>query len=158
MRKTRTALISAIIIGLLAGSAVGVTAQDEAARNTEFTAEWGFTSSGCCSVVEPASDPRFVGDVSASFEDATYPFPDFSLQVASRALHVVNDEGAWRGVPSLVTFHPDGTQSTVTQTFIGEGDYAGSFAVADITTTPGEGGGVELHGYIIEGEPPVATE
>ena len=157
MRKTRMPLIIAIAIGLLAGSTVGVAAQDEAAPNTEFTAEWGFTSSGCCVVVEPASDPRFVGVMSASVDLATYPFPDFSLRMSSRALNVVNDEGAWRGVPSVVVFHPDGTESTTTQTFIGEGDYAGSFAVVDIATTPGEGGGVELHGYIIEGEPPVAT-
>ena len=135
MRKARTTLTTVIAIGLLAGSAVGVAAQDEAAPNTEFTAEWGFTSSGCCSIVEPASDPRFVGVMSASVDQATYPFPDFFLRVASRALHVVNDEGAWRGVPSVVVFHPDGTESTTTQTFIGEGDYAGSFAVADIKST-----------------------
>ncbi len=158
MRKMRTALISATAIGLLAGSTVGVAAQDEAAPNSEFTAEWGFTSSGCCSIVEPASDPRFLGDVDASWAEATYPFPDNTLRVASRALNVVNDEGGWRGVPTLVIFHPDGTASTVTQTFIGEGDYAGSFAVADITITPGVGGSVELHGYIIEGEPPAAAE
>ena len=156
MRAIRTGLVSILAIGLLAGSAVGVAAQDEAAPNTEFTAEWGFTSSGCCVVVEPASDPRFVGDMSASVGSATYPFPDFFLRVNSRALNVVNDEGAWRGVPSVVVFHPDGTESTTTQTFIGEGDYAGSFAVADIISTPGAGGGVELHGYIIEGEPPAA--
>ena len=154
MKGLKPTLISTLAIGLLAVSALGVAAQDEAAPNTEFTAEWGFRN-GCCIVVEPASDPRFVGDVSTSWGEATYPFPDFSLRVASRALHVVNDEGAWRGVPSVVVFHPDGTQSTTTQTFIGEGDYAGSFAVADIISTPGAGGGVELHGYIIEGEPPV---
>ena len=124
-----------------------------ATTNTEFTAEWGFTA-GCCVVVEPASDPRFAGTMSASVSHAYHPFPDFLLDVASRALHVVNDEGAWRGVPSVVVFHPDGTESTTTQTFIGEGAYAGSYAVADIKSTPGAGGGVELHGYIIEGEPP----
>ena len=157
MQRIRIPALAAIIIGLLAGSAVGVAAQDEAALNAEFTAEWGFTSAGCCVVVEPASDPRFAGAMSASISHAYPPFPDFHLDVASRALHVVNDEGAWRGVPGLVVFHPDGTQSTTTQTFIGEGDYAGSYAVADIKSTPGAGGGVELHGYIIEGEPP-ATE
>jgi len=139
------------------GSVPGAATDDEAAPNTEFTAEWGFTA-GCCVVVEPASDPRFAGVMSASVDLTAYPFPDFSLRVSSRALNVVNDEGAWRGVPSVVVFHPDGTESTTTQTFIGEGDYAGSFAVADIKSTPGAGGGVELHGYIIEGEPPVATE
>ena len=135
-------------------SVPGAVTDDEAAPNTEFTAEWGFTSGGCCVVVEPASDPRFAGAMSASISHAYHPFPDFLLDVASRALHVVNDEGAWRGVPSVVVFHPDGTESTTTQTFIGEGDYAGSYAVADIKSTPGAGGGVELHGYIIEGEPP----
>ena len=158
MKGLKTTLVSILAIGLLAGSPVGVAAQDEAPPNSEFTAEWGFTSSGCCSIVEPATDPRFLGEVDASWDEATYPFPDSTLRVASRALNVVNDEGGWRGVPTLVIFHPDGTASTVTQTFIGEGDYSGSFAVADITITPGVGGSVELHGYIIEGEPPAATE
>ena len=155
MKGLKPTLISTLAIGLLAVSALGVAAQDEAAPNTEFTAEWGFRN-GCCIVVEPASDPRFVGDVSTSWGEATYPFPDFFLRVGSRALNVVNDEGVWRGVPTIVIFHPDGTESTVTQTFIGEGEYAGSFAVADIASTPGEGGGVVLTGYIIEGEPPAA--
>ena len=139
------------------GSVPGAATEDEVAPNTEFTAEWGFENWGCCSIVEPASDPRFVGNVSASRATSAYPFPDFNLEVYSRALHVVNDEGAWRGVPIVVAFHPDedGTQWTSTQTFIGEGDYAGSFAVVDIISTPGAGGGAELHGYIIEGEPPV---
>ena len=153
MRTIRTSTISILALGLLAGSAVGVAAQDEAAPNSEFTAEWGFRG-GCCTVVEPASDPRFDGTVSSSWDEATYMFPDYSLRVASRALHVENDDGAWRGVPSVVTFHPDGTQSSTTQTFIGEGEYEGSYAVVDITTTPGIR--AELRGFIFEGEPPGA--
>ena len=50
------------------GATVPGAATDEVAPNTEFTAEWGFTS-GCCVVVEPASDPRFAGVMSASFVD-----------------------------------------------------------------------------------------
>ena len=158
MKGLKTTLISVLAIGMLAGSTIAVAAQEEVASNAEFTAEWGFASFGCCTVVEPASDPRFEGDVSVAFGDGMYPFPDFFLRVASRAFRVDNDQGAWQGVPHVVTFHPDGTQSSATQVFIGEGDYAGSFAIVDMASTPGVGGGVELHGYIIEGEPPVATE
>lgn len=45
MRKTRTALITAIAIGLLGGSAVGVAAQGtqpETEAPTGFTATWDF--------------------------------------------------------------------------------------------------------------------
>ena len=43
MSKTRTILISAVAISLLAGSAVGVAAQEtEAAAPAEFSATWDF--------------------------------------------------------------------------------------------------------------------
>jgi hypothetical protein len=155
VKGLRSTLISILAIGLLAGSAVGVVAQDEAtdpAAPVEFTAKWGF-SPGCCSTLEPASDPRFVGDVDATFSADEY-LVEGTLRVASRAFHVENDEGAWRGVPLPVLFFPDATASGATQAFVGEGGYAGSYAVADITTIPGSG--VVLHGFIFEGEPPAA--
>ena len=49
--------------------------------------------------------------------------------------------------------YPPIAPAPTTQIFIGEGDYAGFFAVVDVTTTP-EDRRLELHGYIIEGEPP----
>ena len=156
MTKVRTALLSAIAIGLLAGSTLGVAAQDGAAAPAEFTAEWGFDAFGCCSIVEPATDPRFVGDVSVTFGSDDYPAAG-GLRVITRAFHLENEEGIWRGVPQQHLQFPDGTAAGTTQTFIGERGYAGHYAVVDITTTPGAGGGVELHGYIIEGEPPSAS-
>ena len=154
MRGIRSSLSLVLTIGLLAGSAVGVTAQGEAASQgpVELSAEWGFTSQGCCVTVQPASDPRFEGEVDARVSQR---YPGGGVEVWSRAFTVVNDEGAWRGLPHTIIFAPDGTASTVTQVFIGEGAYAGSYAVLESDTTPGApGGGVVLRGYIVEGEPP----
>ena len=68
MRAIKTTTISILAVGLLAGSAVGVAAQDEAtdqATAVEFT---GATSFGPCSadycnnpIVEPFTDPRLAG-------------------------------------------------------------------------------------------------
>ena len=154
MWGSKSSLSFALTIVLLAGSAVGVAAQDEAAATSPFelTAEWGFTSQGCCVTVEPASDPRFEGEVDAT---VSQQYPGGGLEVWSRAFTVVNEDGAWRGLPHTIIFPPDGTASTVTQVFIGEGAYAGSYAVIESDTTPGApGGGVVLRGFIIDGEPP----
>ncbi len=133
--------------------ATGATGQDDVAP-VELTAEWGFTGSGCCIEVEPASDARFLGDVSASVYVDSHAVDGGSLAVWSRSFDVVNDEGSWRGVPHSIIFHPDGTASDVTQVFIGEGAYDGLYAVVETETTPGAGGGVVLDGYIIEGTAP----
>lgn len=154
MRGIKTSTIHILAVGLLAGPAAGVAAQDAAATQSpvELTAEWGFTNQGCCVTVQPASDPRFEGDVDAT---VSQQYPGGGVEAWSRAFTVVNDDGAWRGLPHTIIFSPDGTASTVTQVFIGEGEYAGAYAVLESDTTPGApGGGVVLSGFIVEGEPP----
>jgi hypothetical protein len=70
MRKTRTTLIIAVAISLLAGSAVGVTAQDEATA-VEFTGRLGFGSP--LPIVEPFTDPRLAGEFRVSSNQDAYP-------------------------------------------------------------------------------------
>ena len=152
MRTVSTTITFILAIGLFAGSAVGVAAQDrEAAGPVEFTAEWAFRR-GCCNAIEPASDPRFDGEIDATFEEESHLLDEGTLRVVTRAFHVVNDEGSWRGIPRQVLYYPDGSASATTETFIGEGNYAGSYAVVDTTTLPTVG--VTLHGFIFEGETP----
>jgi len=177
MNKTKATLISAIAIGLLAGSAVGVTAQaTENGAPTEFSATWDFNfgpgvrrnvDSGSDPVqgrgyanhprvVETGGDPRFDGEVTMTVNRDTYP-SDGALSVFHRAFTVENEEGIWRGVPHPFLYLPDGEAAGATQLFIGEGGYTGSYAVADIETD--QAGGVwVLRGVIFEGEPPPAPE
>jgi hypothetical protein len=84
MRKATTTLTTAIAIGLLAGSTVGVAAQaTETEAPSEFTATWGYNfgpgvrpnvnegsdpvrSRGYANhprVIETTGDPRFEGEV-----------------------------------------------------------------------------------------------
>ena len=74
-----------------------------------------------------------------------------------RAFSVANDEGTWRGVPHPVLQFSDASGSGATQLFIGEGGYAGSYALVDIQSDEARGVWT-LRGVIFEGEPPPAPE
>ena len=175
MRGIKSGLSTILAIGLLAGSAVGVGAQEEAAEPTapvEFT---GKIASGPCSgsahiessdgrtrtlsadngrycqppVVEPFSDPRLVGDY--------YVWQNNDVHmggpvVYATAFSIVNDEGAWRGIPDTIL--PE--ESSSTQVLVGEGAYEGLTAIA---TVDRDSSGWDWHGWIIEGGvPPLPVE
>ncbi len=182
MKRTRSALIGAIAIGLLAGSAVGVAAQEtETEAPTEFTATWdsnfgppalrpNVTSRGSNIlgpdlgrgyanhplIIETAGDPRFEGVVTLVVNHDTY-LSDGALRVFNSAFSVANDEGTWRGVPQLSLRFSDSEGPGRTQLFIGEGGYAGSYALVDIQDDPAAEAWT-LRGVIFEGEPPPAPE
>ena len=173
--------MTAIVIGLLAGSAVGVAAQEtETEAPSEFTATWdpnfgpgvrrnvnegtnpvrgrGYANHPI--VIETTGDPRFEGEVTLVVNHDTYP-SDGDLRVFNTAFSVENDEGTWRGVPQLSLRFSDAVNSGATQLFIGEGGYAGSYALVDIQNDPGplaDGQVWTLRGVIFEGEPPPAPE
>ena len=181
MKRTRTTLITAIAIGLLAGSAVGVAAQEtETEAPTEFTATWahnfgpgvrpnvisrgsnilgpdlgrGYANHPL--IIESAGDPRFEGEVTYIVNQDRYT-SNGALVVFNRAFSVENDEGTWRGVPHPFLRFSDGEASGTTQLFIGEGGYAGSYALVDIQNDPAVEGWT-IRGVIFEGEPPPAPE
>jgi hypothetical protein len=175
VRAIKTTTISILAVGLLAGSAVGVAAQDEAAAPVEFTAEWAFgnavrtdtsevgdgvliTRGGAWrpGVITSASDPRLEGEVTLVINHDRYP-SDGALQVFNSAFSVENGEGTWRGVPHPTLRFSDAEASGRTQLFIGEGGYAGSYALVDIQGRQA-GEGWTLRGVIFEGEPPPAPE
>jgi hypothetical protein len=160
MRKLGSPLPIVIAIGLLAGSAVAVTAQE---APVEFTAEWGFgpnIESGARvndedavryrgdvwrpSTVTESSDPRFRGDLTNSWNHDDYP--DGST-IGAVTYTVRNDEGAWIMEPTLTLDFPDPGVTSWNVVFVGEDAYEGSLALVNIVTV---GEGWELHGYIVD--------
>ena len=168
MRKTAITLTTAIAIGLLAGSAIGVAAQDETsepANPVEFTGKISF---GPCEpytterlpgktehrgehycrlgLVEPFSDSRLVGDYYVwNYRDEH----DGGPTVFRTAFSIVNDDGAWRGVP-VVSMGP-----TKTDVLIGDGAYEGLTAIATVDLN---GEIWDWRGWIIEGDVPPLPE
>ena len=155
MGKRRTNLISAIAIGLLAGSAVGVTAQDEAAP-VEFTGATGFGPSGgdfrINPIVESFTDPRLAGEFRVWQNNDVYPGGP-TLFMGGFSMH--DDEGGWVQRPSLAINHPDGTSATRVIVMDGQGAYEGLTLVAEVSLANRRW---DWHGYIVDGElPPAPT-
>lgn len=167
----RTPMATAIAIGLLAGSATAVVAQEperaapvevSGTRGDESTErchggdreardgyvhEYGYT---CTEASWTMSDPRLEGEVTTKHSVDFYTGELEDLSIGSSALSIENDEGAWRGRPRLGGAFPWGSEGEQTFTILdGEGAYAGLFAVLEIGD--GEGG---IRGFIFDGEFP----
>ena len=157
MSKTGTILISAIAIGLLAGSAVGVAAQDaeaDAAAPVEFTGATRFGPSGgdynINPIAEPFTDPRLGGEFRVWQNNEVYPDGP-TIFMGGFSMH--DDEGGWVQRPSLAVNHPDGTSATRVIVMDGQGVYEGLTLVAEVSLTNRRW---DWHGYIVEGELPPA--
>ena len=176
MKGLKTTTISILAVGLLAGSTLGVAAQDEATDQVapvEFT---GTTSFGPCSggqtstvdedgvvmeraegrsCINPSSgfaDPRLQGQFRVWQNNDAFP-GGLHLFMTGFSMH--DDEGAWIQRPSLALNHPDGTNATKVIVMEGEGAYDGLTLVAEVGLT---GGRWDWHGYIIDRElPPAPT-
>ena len=179
MRAIRTTLISILAAGLLAGSAVGVAAQEEeatAAAPVEFEAQWAFghelrfessASSGVDvvgyrdgawrpRVLLAASDPRFQGTLTLATNRDDYALMD-GPQVFHGLFRVANDKGAWQQRPALWFNFPDGEAAPTVMVFDGEDGYAGLTALVSNNPDPSAGTWT-LRGYIFEGDMPPAAE
>ena len=155
MRKIRTTLTTAIAIGLLAGSAVGVTAQEEATA-VEFTGATGFGpdygSYNVNPIVEPFTDPRLAGEFRVWANNGDYP-GGLSFWMGGFSMH--DDDGAWVQRPSLGITHPDGQNAIRVIVMDGQGAYEGLTLVAEVSLANSRW---DWHGYIIDGElPPAPT-
>ena len=172
VRGSKSGLISILALGLLAGTAIGVTAQDEAAdpvAPVEFT---GKTAFGPCpgsetvetlpgkieyrgeyycrlGVAEAFSDPRLQGTFYVwPYHDQHLPGP----AIWASAFSMTDDDGAWRGAPSLYL----DKDSSGTQILVGEGAYEGFTIIASVDLN---GSVWDWHGWIIDGDlPPLPTE
>lgn len=155
MRGITPGLITILAIGLLAGSALSVMAQEEATA-VEFT---GATSFGPCSldycdnpVVKPFTDPRLEGQFRVWARDAAYPGGP-TIWMLGFSMH--DDDGGWVERPSVSVTHPDGQNATRVVTMDGHGAYEGLTLVAEVSLT---GEIWDWHGYIVDGElPPAPT-
>lgn len=175
MRGSKSSLGFVLAIGLLAGSAVGVAAQDEQASPVEFSATWEFgpvirtgtseAADGAIrergwawqpSAISAATDPRLEGSLSIAANSDDYGARG-GPQVWHYGFRIENEEGAWQMLPTASLTYPDGEVSPTVGIFVGEGAYEGLHAVFE-HQTDGETGVWELRGYVIEGELPPAPE
>jgi len=175
MKTIRSTLIATLAIGLLAGSTLGVTAQDEVAAPVEFTARWAWgspirgeaseTAPGVVQhrggawrpgVLAAASDPRWQGTLSIANNENDYSASGGPL-VGVHAFRVENADGAWQQMPTIALIIPGVDDLVNTGFFVGEGGYEGLIAVVDIATDRAAGTW-DLHGYIIDGELPPDPE
>ena len=155
MRGIKSGLSTILAIGLLAGSAVGVTAQEEATA-VEFT---GATSFGPCStdycnnpIVEPFTDPRLAGQFRVWANDDAYSQGP-TLWMSGFSMH--DDDGGWIQRPTIGITHSNGVPSTEVIIMDGQGAYEGLTLVAEVSLT---GTTWDWHGYIVDGElPPTPT-
>jgi hypothetical protein len=176
MRGIKSWLSLMVATGLLAGSAVGVAAQDDAdivppVEVTGKSAEDGcsstdyegpFEDSGAhaalytCSTDTGSlwafSDPRLNGTVTRINEAVTFELGDVSdVYIASTAFSIENDGGTWRERPRTWLL-PDGIATfdwLPQEVFVleGSGDYEGLVAVLRVTGKPAT---EDFRGFIVD--------
>ena len=176
MRGIRNTTIAIFALGLLAGSAVGVAAQDEEATTdapigpSYFTGQLvsdfegtPFGSSGVLfegDAIE-VSDPRVSGSLTragtANFVNDVGDSAIIAFQ--ADAWRIENDAGTWSGQGTgLLRVGPDGPPSVETSTVVltGEGGYEGHtlYLIVDWTTDDA----AAVVGAVFVGEAPTAPE
>jgi hypothetical protein len=170
---TRTALVAAITIGLLAGSAIGVAAQGEESEAPRVAYTTG-TSGRPADIVEPIeesvplgrqmsgfrlidipvefSDARLSGLMTLSANGAGQDFADGYASLESRTYRIVNDDGAWAGSGDyIVAGVSDSSPFIVQESMVltGEDAYEGLVAFVFIDQNSGQ---PILEAVIVEGE------
>ena len=165
MRAVKTTTISILAVGLLAGSAVGAAAQEEA--SPEATQVTGHVTFGE-RIADPqpversdgilvgegfvalqtwdTSDPRLTGDVTYTIN--TRGVPD-CCSIASEAYELTNDGGSWLGDGRA---YGTGTERNGFVVLSGRDGYEGLTAFVDLAL--GEGNAWDLEGIIFPSEAP----
>lgn len=180
MRVVESGLASVLAAGLVAGSAIGVAAQQTAAESTAaamFTAEIGWAA-GCDSGISvpdsdpehqvgwscgpqawTATDPRFTGSASNTWNHDVYRLEGGTYSVTVGYLAVENEGGGWI-CPYQQLETDSGLQSRPVDggyiaTCTGSGDYDGLSALLSLESTEGQTG---VTGLVFEGELPPGPE
>jgi hypothetical protein len=148
MRTIKTTTISILALGLLAGSAVGVAAQDEEATTEPNTP--AIVSGSMLGVGEPtqepvdtvvdgvtqgrgsviegerieADDPRLTGSATTSVNGDVRSVGDSVAFLLSISMRIENDEGSWSGLCDSLLI-ADGRPDPFACLFSGEGAYDG---------------------------------
>jgi hypothetical protein len=170
VKGLKPTLISAIAIGLLAGSAVGVAAQDEAtdtmapAYVTGTVTPGSVGSEGTTTYVDDfigldgyestdrlaASDPRLTGTVSYTGNSKIYEAARFDVQAGTVVL--VSDDGRWVGTTTGLSSYGLNSDTVVLH---GEDAYEGltAYVLLDWTSSP-----ASFKAAIFPGEMPAFPE
>ncbi len=165
MRAIRTTTISILALGLLAGSAVGVTAQ-EADSPAAVDGSISVDGEACtetdvgneCPFVIEASDQRLSGD--GVLRGASVVFQGFEdgagvMVIVNQSIRVENADGAWSGGgPLFAVPTTEGAFGTDQPTWVlaGEGGYDGLTALLRVDL----GLEADFGGVIFEGDLPAA--
>ena len=149
MRAIKTTTISILAVGLLAGSAVGVAAQDDPTAPALVTGTVALVSdtNGSSSLVDgalviegtgsvntwEASDPRLSGSSTYTGNWQRYNAAGFQVEAATRVLE--NDAGRWVGTATALAGHNFNTDTVILH---GEGAYEGltAYVLMDWHTDP----------------------
>lgn len=110
-------------------------------------------------VIEQASDPRLAGTVMIAWNHDEYAASLGDMNgptVSHSTLRIENDQGAWQSLPTLYLDGGESSSLSWPVTLIGEGDFEGSYVVADLATLDADGWA--LDGLILTGEPLPAPE
>lgn len=173
MRRVRTSVSSMLVIGLLVAVAAPALAQDpEQASAVEFTATfpWGpelepgvervradgvteLTGWAHRTTTRDATDPRFEGEMVYTCDSLEYAAGQGT--VWDCAFRIENAGGAWQNYPVYKLTLPDGSFSTFTAAFDGEGGYEGQTAIVEISEVAGQG--YTFHGLILDGDLPTSA-
>ena len=162
MRPIKTITISILTLGLLAGSAVAVAAQEEG-KGAYVTGTIAISGGECteaeewneCPLRLDASDSRLSGEASVRNAGLPLPSDDLFIVLVNSSLRVANDEGAWTGGGLLYAVPSSEDAVGVdepTWVLSGEGAYDGLTAVLRADLGP-EG---SFGGVIVGAEPPAA--
>jgi hypothetical protein len=179
VRAIKTTTISILIIGLLAGSAVGVAAHDEASPEATFvTGTVGASTVIGEPVVSVAdgvedvrglvregpiemSDPRLTGSLVRVLNYSFHPVSsDGALVIQTDLWRIENDRGSWSGPTTAISgvddIPIDFTTDLESVVLTGEGDYDGlsAYLIADWTPETG----ADIQGAIFAGEMPPTPE
>ena len=156
MRAIKTITISILTVGLLAGSAVGVAAQ-----NAVVTETGGVGADDCETTPEGAEfctggrwefdDPRLTGDEEKTSTMVIGVGEVDGAIIATEDVRITNDDGAWSGQCVFGAFFLDDEEVSGGNNCVmtGEGAYAGLTAYLN---GPPDGSRGYL-GFILEAEP-----
>lgn len=96
--------------------------------------------------INEISEPRFDGDISLAVRSEF--LDDYGRTLWLGAFRIETEEGAWQEPPHLTLEYRDGSASTHTSAFVGEGAYEGLTALVEMTYLPV--GDFALRGVITE--------
>jgi len=168
---------AAIVVGLLAGSAIAASAQDASSEAAFTTGTVGVSTV----IGEPAStitdgvedvrglvregpiemsDPRLTGLLLRVLNFTVHPIGEGALVVQTDLWRIENDGGSWTGPSTAISgigeIPSDVTADLETVVLTGEGDYDGlsAYLVADWSPETG----ADVQGAIFTGEMPPGPE